>query len=212
MAVTWITYEPYRPSFSGSVTYWSDPLRGKATANATAWTYTVDENGGWNGTIYFATMTDLTPATQYTYTLDGNGLATAPRSFTSAPVASPDAETLFAVTADFGSVELSGFLVAAEIIREQWVVYHGIPCAERASPRPSPLPRSAVKPFDLALVAGDLSYATVHPPNHEWQGAWVRQRGKPHAHTHQHQSTPPKQGSGTPGAARTSPSRRRRRG
>lgn len=38
-------------------------------ANATTWTYTVDENGGWNGTIYFATMTGLIPATSYTYTL-----------------------------------------------------------------------------------------------------------------------------------------------
>lgn len=120
MGVTWITYEPYRPSFSGSVSYWADTLR-KATAAATTWTYTVEENAGWNGTIYFATMTGLSPETQYTYTLNGNGLTTAPRNFTTPPVSGPDAHTLFAVTADFGTVELSGFLVAAEIIREQCV-------------------------------------------------------------------------------------------
>ena len=84
-------------------------------------------------------MTGLAPATSYSYTLDANGLTTATRVFKSAPVAGPDASTLFAVTADFGTVELSGFLVAAEIIREQCV--RGGVCGRGAHLRqPTPLP------------------------------------------------------------------------
>ena len=64
-------------------------------------------------------MVGLIPSTSYTYSVNGNGVVSEERSFQSAPLKGPDASTLFAVTADFGTVQLSGFLVAAEIIREQ---------------------------------------------------------------------------------------------
>lgn len=148
MSVTWIVMEPFKPGSVGSVTWWpSANAAQQLTANASSWTYTAGPFG-WNGTIFQATMTGLIAGAQYTYEIQGRG-EVATRSFKAPPVAGPDVPAYMAVTADMGTVQLSGFLVAAEIIREHVAL-----------------------PFDLALIAGDLSYATTDPPKNELQGFW----------------------------------------
>jgi hypothetical protein len=143
MSVTWIVMEPFKPGSVGSVTWWpsanatqqltvssvlhslrlAGPNRSVISicrflqANASSWTYTAGPFS-WNGTIFQATMTGLIAGAQYTYEIQGRG-EVATRSFKAPPVAGPDVPAYMAVTADMGTVQLSGFLVAAEIIREQ---------------------------------------------------------------------------------------------
>ena len=69
--------------------------------------------------------------------------------FHAAPLPNASATARIAVLADMGTIELLGFEVAAELIREH-----------------------AAHPFDMAFISGDLSYATVDPPNFEIQGLW----------------------------------------
>jgi hypothetical protein len=87
-------------------------------ANASTWTYAAGPFA-WDGTIYQATMTGLTAGVQYSYQVSGHGDTADARSFKAAPVPGPEVTASIAVMADMGTVQLSGFLVAEEIIREQ---------------------------------------------------------------------------------------------
>ena len=87
-------------------------------------------------------MTGLTPGAAYTYTVcDSTGNTTAPQPFNAALAPAADAPLRVAVLADMGTVQLFGFATAAALIADH-----------------------KARPYDIALIAGDLSYATVSPP------------------------------------------------
>lgn len=75
-----------------------------------------------------------------------------------------------------------------------------------ATRRPAALCCSEVTPFDLSLVAGDLAYATVHPPGNEWQGARAAASLCVSPARAINPPPPLAQACGTRGAGRTSPS------
>jgi hypothetical protein len=104
---------------------------------------------GWQGTIYVAKMTGLTPGAAYTYTVTSCGVASAPAGFNAAPVPAPTVETLVAVLADMGTAVPLGFEVAAQLTRDN--------NKER---------------FSMAMLSGDISYATVSPPKDEFEQVW----------------------------------------
>ena len=147
MSVTWVSLDPWSPSSAGTVT-WA-PAGGGAPSSSPATAHTYTAGFGWSGTNFFAVMTGLTPGAPYTYSVTSNGASSPPRSFTAAPPLNASAALKVGVLADMGSVELFGFTVAAAFIKEH-----------------------AVAPFDLTLIAGDLSYATVDPPKAEFQRLW----------------------------------------
>jgi len=177
MAVTWASLIKWEASATGGVTWWADadPQAVKSAASFRTQTYTA--GFGWSGTLFAATMTGLTPGARYTYYVtDATGNASTQFTFHAAPAPAPDAAVRIGVLADMGTIELMGWDVAALAIREH-----------------------AKDPFDAWVIAGDLSYATVDPPNNEVQGlwdAWVNQN-QPFAATSpfmmttgNHESTP----------------------
>ena len=168
MGVTWVSLIAYTPTSSGAVT-WAPSAQPSALTSAPAETKTYTAGFGWTGTLCAATMTGLTPGASYTYTVtDATGNRSAPFSFKAAPMPSADGAAFIAVLADMGTIELLGFEVAAEVIREH-----------------------AVRPFDALTICGDLSYATVDPPNFEVQGLWDAwgQQNEPFAATAPFQMT-----------------------
>jgi hypothetical protein len=95
-------------------------------------------------------MTGLAPSAEYEYFVtDATGNASATFRFRAAPAPAADVAVRIGVLADMGTVELMGWKVAALVIREH-----------------------TAQPFDAFFIAGDLSYATVDPPNFEVQGLW----------------------------------------
>ena len=104
---------------------------------------------GWYGVIYTSRLTGLMPGATYTYTATACGSSASPRSFKAAPTPSANAPTRVIVKADMGTVVPMGFAVAQQIERDH-----------------------ALLPFDLAVLAGDLAYATVSPPRDEFEEVW----------------------------------------
>ncbi len=148
MAVSWVSLDAWSAATHGSVT-WAPASAPSQQASAPARTHTYTAGFGWTGSIFWATMTGLVPGEAYTYTVEANGNASAPRGFLAAPAPNASAIARVAVLADMGTVELLGFEVAAELIREH-----------------------TAQPFDLTFISGDLSYATVDPPKNEFQFLW----------------------------------------
>ena len=150
MSITWVSLIPYTASAKGAVSWAPAGAPDSQLRSAPAATSTYTAGLGWTGTLFAATMTGLSPGAAYTYTVtDATGNASAPFTFRAAPQPSADASARIVVLADMGTIELLGFEVAAEVVREH-----------------------AAQPFDAFLIAGDLSYATVDPPNFEVQGLW----------------------------------------
>jgi len=106
---------------------------------------------GWYGSIYVAKLTGLTPGNSYSYSAFACGKAslTPNPTFKAAPVTGPNVQTRVIVKADMGTVIPMGFAVAEQIEKD-----------------------NAADPFDLAVLAGDLSYATVDPPHNEFEEVW----------------------------------------
>lgn len=123
-------------------------LSGGGFFSATHQTYTAGV-AGWAGVIYTSRLTGLTPGGAYNYSALACGTHAVARGFRAAPVPAADANARVIVTADMGTVVPLGFAVAAQITRDH-----------------------AAVPFDLAVLAGDLSYATVSPPKDEFEAVW----------------------------------------
>ena len=151
MAVTWASLIAYKPGAAANVTWWpADAPQSRSTA--ASWrTQTYTAGLGWAGTLFAATMTGLTPGAAYAYSVaDVTGNASEAFSFHAAPATpAAGASVRIGVFADMGTIELMGWDVAALAIREH-----------------------KQQPFDAFFIAGDLSYATVDPPNFEVQGLW----------------------------------------
>ena len=132
MTITWASQDPYTPASSGSVS-WAPLGQPLQTAPATVHTYTAGPLG-WNGTLFWATMAGLVPGALHTYTVTANGVASSASTFRAAPAApNASASVHIGVLADMGSIELFGWLVAEEVIREH-----------------------TAAPFDMLFIAGDL--------------------------------------------------------
>jgi len=157
MFVTWASKIAYAPGAAGAVTYGPAATFPAGAASAPAETHSYSAGLGWTGTLFGARMTGLAPGARYAYTVtDAAGNASAPRAFHAAPAPAPDGAARIGVLADMGTIQLMGWDVAAEVIKAH-----------------------AADPFDAFMIAGDLSYATVNPPNgvefqEEWD-AWVNQ-------------------------------------
>ena len=146
MTVSWVSPDAYTPSSFGGVSWWQP---GQPAAEGAATTHSYTAGWGWNGTIFWGKMTGLVPGAQYMYTVSSNGVTSPISSFRAAPTPNASASVRIAVLADMGTVELFGWTVAEEVIREH-----------------------TAAPFDLLFIAGDLSYATVDPPKNELQHLW----------------------------------------
>jgi len=179
MSCTWASQLPFARGAVAAIS-WAPAAGGApATARAAASTYSAGPVG-WAGTLFHATMTGLVPGALYNYTVtDAAGAVSAPLTFRAAPAPAADAPLRVAVLADMGTVELLGFTVAQALIREH----------ERA-------------PFDMSLIAGDLSYATVDPPKLELQHLWDAwgDQNEPFAGTAPFLMTVGNHGAGGPGA------------
>ena len=70
-------------------------------------------------------------------------------NFTAARAPGPNEVSRVAVTADMGTVIPLGFATAARIAED-----------------------NAAAPFDMAMISGDISYATVDPPKNEAEEVW----------------------------------------
>ena len=116
MAVSWVSLDAWTPATHGSVT-WAAASAPAAQASAPARTHTYTAGFGWTGSIFWATMTGLTPGAAYTYTVEANGNASAPRAFLAAPLPNASASARVAVLADMGTVELLGFEVRGGGVR-----------------------------------------------------------------------------------------------
>ena len=155
MAVTWVSLDPWSPQSRGSATYYYMPPAGQGSSvpvlppTFPATTSTYSAGFGWNGTLFWAVLTGLMPGATYSYVVTSNDATSTTRTFKAAPRPNASATARIAVLADMGTIELLGFEVAAELIREH-----------------------TIEPFDMTFIAGDLSYATVDPPNFEIQGLW----------------------------------------
>jgi len=150
MQITWITMS----ACAGSVVFWpaADPSQ-QANSTAQQSTYTAGLFG-WSGSIHIATMSALSAGATYAYSVgcgqynvSGSGQWSLPRRFKAATPASADANIYVAVTADFGTIQPLGWAVADQIIEEHT--------------------QTGPQPFDMSVVVGDLSYASVDPPNNE---------------------------------------------
>ena len=101
---------------------------------------------GWYGTIYISRLTGLTPGSTYNYSALACGQSSPVKRFNAAPTPSASSNSRVIVKADMGTVIPLGFAVAEQIERD-----------------------NAVTPFDLAVLAGDIAYATVSPPHDEFE-------------------------------------------
>jgi hypothetical protein len=140
--ITWVVPD------SGDVCTDSHASIGAATFPA-AWSTYEAGVGGWAGHIYTARLTGLAPGASVAYSVHSCGSTTGPISIAGPKANGPEAETLVAVMADMGTVIPLGFATAAQIEKDH-----------------------SVEPFDLFVLAGDISYATVDPPKNELEEVW----------------------------------------
>ena len=103
---------------------------------------------GWAGHVYTAKVTGLTTA-PFSYTVTSCGRSTGPVTAAPPRAVGPNEDTLVAVMADMGTVIPAGYLTADRIAKDH-----------------------AAEPFDLFVLAGDVSYATVDPPKNEFEEVW----------------------------------------
>jgi len=104
---------------------------------------------GWYGSIYTATLTGLVPGGSHSYVATACGGSAAPVTFTAAVAPAASLRSRVAVKADMGTVIPLGFATAEQITKD-----------------------NAADPFDMVMLAGDLSYATVDPPHNEFEEVW----------------------------------------
>ena len=102
--ITWVL-----PS-AGDVCADSHASIGSATFPASWSTYEAGV-AGWEGHVYTAKMTGLTPGVQALYSVTSCGKTTGPVPFTGPMAVGPQAETLIAVMADMGTVIPLGYVV-----------------------------------------------------------------------------------------------------
>ena len=131
------------PNISAPCTDAAVALAGGASFPAAHSTYTAGVIG-WFGTIYTSRLTGLAPGSRYEYTATACGVSAPAKSFNAALAPGPDVTSRVIVKADMGTVIPLGFAVAEQIEKD-----------------------NAAQPFDLAVLAGDLAYATVSPPKDE---------------------------------------------
>lgn len=103
---------------------------------------------GWAGHVYTAKLTGLTGGA-FEYAVTSCGKTAGPVPAAAPRAVGPNENTLVAVMADMGTVVPAGFLTAERITKDH-----------------------AVEPFDLFVLAGDVSYATVDPPKNEFEEVW----------------------------------------
>lgn len=103
---------------------------------------------GWAGKIYTSKLTGL-GAAPFSYTVTSCGKSTGPVTAAPPRAVGPSENTLVAVMADMGTVIPAGFLTAEQIEKDH-----------------------AAEPFDLFVLAGDVSYATTDPPKDELEAVW----------------------------------------
>lgn len=156
MLIMWITNT--RVPRSG-VYYWADNSSPSSALYSDAeWTTYTAGLDGWTGSIYTATMRGLIPGKKYKYSVGGgvpyaNNTAywSTPRTFKNPVVPSANSTVLIGVVADQGTIVPMGFKVAERLASEHL---------------------TSGTPFDMVLLAGDLSYASVSPPKYEVQWTW----------------------------------------
>jgi len=154
MRVTWVSYD--RAGLASSTVEWwpsANASAPRSSALASAATYDAGV-GGWNpnGTIFTAVMAGLAPATSYAYRVGPSAAAmTDARTFSLPPAPGADATLRLAFTADQGTIVPFGWAVANRLLQDHLVT----------GPR-----------FDVIVLGGDLSYATVTPPNDEVEFTW----------------------------------------
>ena len=149
MQISWVT----GTSCAGSVVYWSMPNGAPQSATAVESTYT---GGifGWSGTVNNAAMQGLIPGSAYRYVV-GCGASwnssspswSSPFKFTAPSPASASSSVYVAVLADMGTIQPLGFAVADQLIEQHLI--------------------SGPQPFDMTVLCGDLSYASIDPPTNE---------------------------------------------
>ena len=121
-------------------------VAGGATFPA-AWSTYEAGVAGWAGKIYTAKLTGITAP--FSYTVTSCGQSTGPVAAAPPRAVGPTESTLVAVMADMGTVIPAGFLTAEQIEKDH-----------------------AAEPFDLFVLAGDVSYATTDPPKDELEAVW----------------------------------------
>lgn len=102
---------------TGNVSYAALSSPGSVTTvEAAPSTYTAGI-GGWNGTIHTAVLADLAPGSSYNYTACCDGNCAQSQTFAQPPVPTADSDLYTCVTADMGTVQLFGWMVADRIIK-----------------------------------------------------------------------------------------------
>lgn len=148
MQINWISQDEYIPAQSSASVTWG--LVGQPTQSAPATSiHSYTAGWGWNGTVFWGVMTGLTPGALHQYFVTSNGVSSNTSIFRAAPLPDASQTSRIAVLADMGSVEIFGWTVALDLIREH-----------------------KANPYDLMFISGDLSYATIDPPNNELQHLW----------------------------------------
>ena len=151
MRVMWVTYGVANGSVSWAPASGSSSA-GTSSAAAVRTTYTAGV-GGWSGYIYTAVMSGLVPGATYSYQVGSGGPEGAwslSRTFDAAPAPGPAHTSYLCVFGDMGTIMPLGWAVSDAITENHLLG----------------------RRFDLILVAGDLSYATVTPPNGEVEWSW----------------------------------------
>lgn len=150
MGVTWVVTDDSESPCASAAATLLDATTGRALGVFPAVAGTYDAGlGGWNGTIYTAVMTGLAPGVQYAYSVGGCGAESNVSAVTGVRAPSPTDSSYIAILADMGTYVPLGFATAAQVQRD-----------------------NVQEAFDIVVIAGDLSYATVDPPHNELEGFW----------------------------------------
>ena len=153
LSISWVTGKVVQDP---TVYYWPgqhtpQPSNASTTTGLTS-TYTAGDFG-WTGSIYNAEMTNLIPGQFYSYTVGSPSVNvwSDPVSFKTPVAPGATANLKLAITADQGTIVPLGYAISEAIIQEHFETGH---------------------PFDACLISGDISYATIDPPNHEIEWTW----------------------------------------
>lgn len=100
-------------------------------------------------------MPNLVPGQWYSYSVGSGALGTGtwslPRKFKAAPQPAASLNSFVAVVADMGTIAPMGWAVSDEITDQH---------------------ENGPQPFDMTIIAGDISYATIDPPKNEVEWTW----------------------------------------
>jgi hypothetical protein len=154
MAVSWVTGSPVEDP---TVLWWpgaaGTPMPASpSSAAALRGTYTAGVTG-WTGSVYTSNMSSLTPSSPYSYVVGSPALNlwSMPTAFRAQPTPGAGVSVKLAISADQGTIVPMGWAVAAAELEEH---------------------TQSGAPFDAVLLSGDISYATVDPPNGEVEWTW----------------------------------------